>query len=110
PLKANTPIAFYIDDELIETTETEEEIGIGQQATYNVTLNIPKKFGYRIDLVVSVDDTGNKKGIVYEIDEENNTSQMHIKEVKDCPIQKGFLANIDGLNDGFDLSVSYQSE
>ncbi|SEH54611.1 gliding motility-associated C-terminal domain-containing protein [Paenimyroides aquimaris] len=110
PLKANTPVAFYIDDELIETTETEEEIGIGQQATYNVTLNIPKKFGYRFDLVVSVDDTGNKKGIVYEIDEENNTSQMHINLVKDCPIQKGVSANFDGMNDGFDLSVYQPNE
>src|SRR5690606_25177758 len=110
PLKAKTPIACYIDDELIATAETEVEIGMDQQAVANITLNIPKKFGYRFDLVVSVDDTGNKKGIVYEIDEENNISQMHINLVRDCPIQKGVSANFDGFNDGFDLSVYQPNE
>lgn len=105
PLKANTPIAFYIDDELIGKAETNDEIAEGAEVIYTTTLNIPAKYGYRFNLTINVDDTGNKKGVVYEIDEENNTSQMQINLVKDCPIQKGVSANSDGENDGFDLSI-----
>ncbi len=46
-----------------------------------------------------------KKGIVYEIDEENNSSKIHIDLTRECPIQKGVSANFDGSNDGLDLSV-----
>lgn len=105
PLKENTPIAFYINNELLEVTETDVEIPIGQEIKYHHTLNIPAKYGYRFDLVVNVDDTGNNKGIVYEIDEENNSSEIHINLAKNCPIQRGVSANFDGLNDGFDISI-----
>lgn len=105
PLKKNTPVAFYINEELVGTAETENEIGIGLEDKYSITLDIPVKFGYRFDLVASVDDKGNKKGVVYEIDEENNTSKIHINLAKDCPIQRGVSANFDGMNDGFDLTL-----
>ncbi len=61
PLKKDTPIAFYINNELVGTTKTSDEVAIGKEITYTTTLNIPKKFGYRFDLVANVDDTGNKK-------------------------------------------------
>ncbi len=105
PLKKDTPIAFYINNELVGTTKTSDEVAIGKEITYTTTLNIPKKFGYRFDLVANVDDTGSKKGIVYEIDEENNSSKIHIDLTRECPIQKGVSANFDGSNDGLDLSV-----
>ncbi len=105
PLKKDTPIAFYINNELVGTTKTSHEVAIGKEITYTTTLNIPKKFGYRFDLVANVDDTGNKKGIVYEIDEENNSSKIYIDLTRECPIQKGVSANFDGSNDGLDLSV-----
>src|SRR5690606_27060390 len=104
PLKKDTPIAFYINNELVGTTKTRDEVAIGKEITYTTTLNIPKKFCYRFDLVANVDDTGNKKGIVYEIDEENNSSKIHIDLTRECPIQKGVSANFDGSNDGLDLS------
>ena len=105
PLKNNTPVAFYINDELVGKAETSEEIKIGGDAKYTIRLDIPKKFGYRFDLKISVDDQGDGKGIVYEIDEENNTNKLHIDLTLDCPIQRGVSANGDGANDGFDLNV-----
>lgn len=105
PLKKDTPIAFYVNNELVGTTETDQEIEEGGELKGSIALDIPKKHGYRFDLVVNVDDTGAQKGIVYEIDEENNTSKMHVDLTKDCPIQNGISANFDGLNDGFDLSI-----
>jgi len=105
PLKKDTPIAFYINNELVGNATTDDEVAEGSEINQTITLDIPKKFGYRFDLVANVDDTGNKKGIVFEIDEENNTSKTHIDLTRDCPIQKGVSANFDGSNDGFDLSV-----
>lgn len=105
PLKAKTPIAFYINDELVGRAETNDEIEQGGEIKYTTNLNIPAKYGYRFDLVMKVDDNGSKKGIVYEIDEENNSSKIHIDLTKDCPIQNGVSANSDGQNDGFDLSI-----
>lgn len=105
PLKKDTPIAFYINNELVGTAQTDDEIEEGKELTYTVRLEIPKKFGYRFDLVANVDDTGNQKGVVYEIDEENNNSKIHIDLTRDCPIQNGVSANFDGFNDGFDLSI-----
>ncbi|WCM42033.1 gliding motility-associated C-terminal domain-containing protein [Flavobacterium sp. CBA20B-1] len=105
PLKAQTPVAFYINDEFVGKATTNDEIAIGAEAKYTTTLNIPAKFGYRFDITMNIDDDGTKKGVVYEIDEENNSTQMHVNLVKDCPIQKGVSANFDGKNDGFDLSI-----
>jgi|GEM_PF-2073289 len=110
PLKAGVPIAFYINNELVGKSVTENEIGIGQEIKYKHTLEIPKKVGYRFDLVGNVDDLGNEKGIVYEINEENNSSKIHINLAKDCPIQRGVSANFDGFNDGFDLSLYEPNE
>lgn len=105
PLKAQTPIAFYINNELIGRDQTTQEISEGNEENFTTTLNIPEKFGYRFDLEIRVDDTGNNRGVVYEIDEENNSTKMHVNLTKDCPIQKGVSANFDGSNDGFDLSI-----
>lgn len=105
PLKAATPIAFYINNELIDTTQTTAEIAIGDEEVYTHRLTIPAKFGYRFDLVAKVDDTGNGKGIVYEIDEENNDAKIHVDLTRDCPVQNGISSNFDGKNDGFDLSI-----
>ncbi len=105
PLKKDTPIAFYVNNELIGTAKTDSEVAEGSEIKQTMTLDIPKKFGYRFDLVANVDDTGNSKGIVFEIDEENNSSKTHIDLTRDCPIQKGVSANFDGANDGFDLSI-----
>lgn len=105
PLKSNMPVAFYIKGELVGTAQTTTEIAVGKDSKYTTRLTIPKKFGYRFDLEVSVDDEGDRKGIVYEIDEQNNTASSHIDLTRDCPVQKGISSNGDGLNDGFDLSV-----
>lgn len=105
PLRKGTPISFYINNELVGSATTQDEISVGQEVKYNITLDVPKKFGYRFDLVANVDDQGDKKGIVYEIDEENNSSTIHVNLAKGCPIQKGISPNFDGLNDGFDLSL-----
>src|SRR5690606_25191966 len=57
-LKKNTPIAFYIENELVVVSETSDEIGIGQEANYNIRINIPQKYPNRLKLVGVVDDNG----------------------------------------------------
>ena len=105
PLKENTPIAFYIKNELVGSAKTTSEINVGQGANYSISLDIPRKFSYRFDLEVVVDDEGGRKGVVYEIDETNNNFIKNVDLTKDCPIQQGVSANFDGLNDGLDLSI-----
>ena len=105
PLKKHTPIAFYIENELVAVSETSEEIGIGQEANYNIRINVPQKYPYRFELVGVVDDDGTGEGSVYEIDEENNSFNLPIDLTLNCPIQKGLSGNSDGMNDSFDLSI-----
>lgn len=105
PLKKGTPISFYIKDDLIGTTKTTEEIGVGGELNGIITLFIPSKYSYKSLFTVKVDDLGNTKGIVYESNEENNTATFLVELTKDCPIQRGISPNGDGANDGFDLEI-----
>lgn len=105
PLKKDTPIAFYINNEVIWTVKTSREIGIGKELTETVSVTIPPKYSYKSVVTVKVDDEGNHKGTVYESNEENNTATFDINLIKDCPIQRGISPNGDGDNDVFDLEV-----
>ncbi len=105
PLKKDTPIAFYINNELIATAKTSEEIGIGDELTETISFMIPSKYSYKSMVTAKVDDAGNNKGIVYESNEENNSAVFEVDLMKGCPIQRGISPNGDGDNDAFDLEI-----
>lgn len=88
PLPANTPIAIYINVDLIATTQTNSELPIGGSENGSVTLTIPDSAGLDFELLFVVDDQGNGMGgIVTETDETNNTFMINISLPASPPLQ-----------------------
>lgn len=104
-LKKGTPIAFYIGEELIGTDETAFDVPIGGSISGNILLPTPNNYGIKFEVTAVVDDDGTGKGMIFEIDEENNTDNFLVNLLDGCHIQKGISPNGDGLNDGFDLEI-----
>jgi len=77
-LQANTPIAFYVDNVLVGTAETQNTIPIGENETGSTILTIPNTIPIIFTLTAVVDDTGNGNGIVTELVETNNTNSIDI--------------------------------
>ncbi len=109
-LPANTPIAFYANNTLVETSETIGEIPIdgseSQEITFTIPLSIPEEFTLR----VVVDDLGNGNGVVTEIDETNNEDSTEIVLLV-FPVITGLLdlEQCDAVGiETFDLTQSTQ--
>ncbi|MEX0996423.1 MAG: gliding motility-associated C-terminal domain-containing protein [Flavobacteriaceae bacterium] len=77
-LPENTPIAFYANNTLVETTATIDEIPIDGSESQEITLTIPLAIPEEFTLRVVVDDLGGGSGIVTEIDETNNEDSIDI--------------------------------
>jgi gliding motility-associated-like protein len=103
PLPAQTPIAFYIDEELYATDATAILIPIGGQIQMTTTIvlsdNVPDVF----ELKLSVDDIGDGTGIVEELDETNNIyiTTVNFENIPDLPP----LPDMELCNEGFGFAV-----
>jgi gliding motility-associated-like protein len=71
-LPAGTPVAIYVNGELLEFTETVDDIAIGESEPGFILLTIPIGVPLDFDLTFVVDDTGDGTGIIVESDETNN--------------------------------------
>lgn len=78
-LQANTPISFYIENQVIATTYTQNIIPIGSYENGTITLTIPNSIPSNFTLIANVDDTGNGTGIRPELIETNNSFQIEIE-------------------------------
>ncbi len=78
-LPAQTPIAFYISGVLIAQSQTQNSIPIGgsEEGSVEVTLdeNLPNVF----TILAIVDDLGIGVGIVFELNEFNNTFEVMVE-------------------------------
>jgi gliding motility-associated-like protein len=74
-LPAGVPISFYYDETLIGQTVTTEAIPIGGTLSDAVRLLIPGDEG-NIQLRAVIDDQGDGSGIITEINEDNNESEI----------------------------------
>ncbi|WP_034057251.1 gliding motility-associated C-terminal domain-containing protein [Lacinutrix jangbogonensis] len=77
-LPTNTPIAIFIEDQLIGQTETENSIPIGGNENGIITVEIPATFLDNFLLIIIVDDDGFGNSTVIEILETNNTDETAI--------------------------------
>ncbi|TRW22985.1 T9SS type B sorting domain-containing protein [Flavobacterium zepuense] len=77
-LPAHTPIAIYLNGDLIGTTETVNEIAIGGNEPGTITLTMPAGITGDAQLLFVVDDTGNGTGTVIETNENNNNALENI--------------------------------
>lgn len=73
PLSAQTPIAIYANDMIIEQTNTINSIPIDGVETAVITITIPDAITSPFELKFVVDDDGQGKGVVNELNETNNT-------------------------------------
>ena len=102
-LQATTPITFYIGNEAIGTTFTQNIIPIGASENGNITLSIPATIPLNFTLTAVVDDSGNGTGIVRELIETNNTFQIEIELIVSPTFNS--LENITTCNLGLTKGV-----
>lgn len=102
-LPANTPIAFYIDENLIGQSNTINDIDINATETNQITLNIPSIYPDDFILEIVVDDNGNGISTITETNENNNNIFLTINLI---PLPE--TSQINGLLDcdqGFNTAI-----
>ena len=72
-LSANTPIAFYANNQLVGQSFTQNDILINGSENGQITLTIPNSILLDFSLKIVVDDNGTGTGVVAELLENNNT-------------------------------------
>ena len=107
-LIANTPVAFYLGDELIGLTKTKAVIPIGGSESGTITLTVAQNTPDDFSIRAKVDDDGSGKGIVVELNEDNNEAETDVHLIRGPKInQPGDVVECDVDEDGeiiFDLT------
>jgi hypothetical protein len=89
PLPAGTPIAIYLNGDLIATAQTVNELPIDGSENGTVTLTIPDDVPLDFELLFVVDDMGDSTGgIVTETNEANNTFILNVSLPASPPLQQ----------------------
>ena len=103
PLPAETPIAFYINEQLYATDLTPIQVPEGGQIHMTTALELSDHVPDDFELLLRVDDTGDNSGIVEELDETNNTfsTTVQFNAIDDLPD----LPGLDQCNEGFGLAT-----
>ncbi len=102
-LPAGTPIAFYVNNELIGQSFTIDLIEINESETNTILLIIPDSIDNNFELFLVVDDDGTSNGIVTEISEANNRFSVDIELLLMPDIQ--FLPNVLLCDEGFNSAI-----
>jgi gliding motility-associated-like protein len=102
-LPANTPIAIYIDNELVVQASTENDININDSETYSLNLTIPAVTNTNFNLEIVVDDDGTGSGIINEIVETNNSNSVLITQLLSEPLIE--LPLLLGCDEGFNMNT-----
>ncbi|MFD2550301.1 gliding motility-associated C-terminal domain-containing protein [Bizionia sediminis] len=98
-----TPIAFYANNTLIAQSATENTIAINGFETQSITVNIPETIADSFTLQIRVDDTGNGTGLVTELNEGNNTTNLPITLL--APPEVISLNPLENCDIGFNSAV-----
>jgi gliding motility-associated-like protein len=102
-LQANTPITFYADSEAVATIYTQNSIPIGGIESSSTSLLIPPNIPSNFRLTAVVDDIGNGTGIVRELIENNNSSQIEVELIVSPTFN--VLEDIKSCNLGFSRGI-----
>jgi gliding motility-associated-like protein len=110
-LPANVPIAIYVNDILLTSTQTQNQIAVNGSESGAIVLQIPATIPSPFDIKFVIDDDGNGQGIVEEILEDNNTAVNNVTFIQSKELQP--LSNVTSCNEGlgsgtFDFS-SYEN-
>ena len=102
-LLANTPIAFYVDSELVAQTQTINDIPINGTESNMISFSVNLSNLNPINITIVVDDNGAGVGVVSEINETNNSVSIPI-EFLESP-ETTTLSPIIGCNSGNNAAV-----
>ncbi|MEM6516102.1 MAG: gliding motility-associated C-terminal domain-containing protein [Bacteroidota bacterium] len=102
-LPENTPIAFYINDQLVGQSTTLNDIPINGSESSSIEITLPNNIENNIEILAIVDDNGMGESLVIEIDENNNSNTVEIEILEAPPIQ--FLNGDLSCNQGFGSGV-----
>ena len=80
PLPAGTPIALYVNGQLIAQSQTATILPINGSENGQITITLPDTIPTNFNLIIVVDDDGTSHGIVAEISETNNTFSQTIEQ------------------------------
>ena len=103
PLPNNTPIAFYIDGQLVKQAQTQEIIAIGDSQDGFVEIVLDTSIPNNFNFLAAVDDTGVNQGIVEESNETNNHFRLPVTFLTIDPITD--LPDLLLCNEGFNSAV-----
>ncbi|MDC1312483.1 gliding motility-associated C-terminal domain-containing protein [Flavobacteriaceae bacterium] len=103
PLPSNTPIAFYIDEQLVMQAQTQEIIAIGDSQDGFVEIVLDASIPNNFTFLAAVDDTGVNQGIVEERNETNNHFTLPVTFLTIDPIAD--LPDLLLCNEGFNSAV-----
>ncbi len=78
-IPANTPIAFYADNDLVGTAATQNNIPMYGSETGSISLNIPAGIPQNFTISITVDDDGTGSGTIAEANESNNTDSDSVE-------------------------------
>jgi len=102
-LPTNTAIAFFIDNVLIGQSQTNTIIGIGEEETSQITLEIPNTIPDTFIIEIEVDNDGNNNGLVTETNEVNNNTFSTIQLI---PIPETIqLAELVACDQGYNTGI-----
>jgi gliding motility-associated-like protein len=102
-LPAHTFIAFYAEGNLLELSQTQNDIPIGGNESGEVELNLPESLPDTFTITAVVDDDGNGNGTVEELREDNNTFTQTIAFESIPPI--GNLSDLLECDEGFNTAT-----
>lgn len=102
-LPANTPIAFYVEGQLITQTETENSISINDSESGTIAISIPTSTPDNFLLNIIVDDDGTGNSTVIEIIETNNTDAIVVNLFPEPTISN--LSNLESCDVGFNTAI-----
>lgn len=97
-LPPNVPIAIYVNDVLLTTTQTQNQIDVNGIEAGTIILQIPDAIQSPFDISFVIDDNGLGQGVIIEIDEENNLALQNTSFFTSEPLQP--LADVTSCNQG----------
>ncbi|MBC7522947.1 MAG: gliding motility-associated C-terminal domain-containing protein [Flavobacterium sp.] len=78
PLLAGTPIAIYVNNQLIGQGVTQNNIPVDGSETGQITITIPDSIPNTFDITIIADNDGTGHGIRIEINETNNSFTQNV--------------------------------
>ncbi|WP_283239917.1 gliding motility-associated C-terminal domain-containing protein [Flavobacterium sedimenticola] len=108
PLPVGTPIAIYVNGQLMLLLETEVVIPVNGSISSQISLTLPDTIPSNFEIRIVVDDKGDGTGIVTEMIENNNA--FAVNEVLGVSPTFNILENLVSCNEGltqgtFDFSA-----